>query len=124
MSGYLEVGQRPWGKYYVLIDEENYKVKKLVVKPNQRLSLQSHNHRMEHWVVVSGEGLLEIHNPNYLEKIKTYKAGEYAFVPLKAIHRITNQTDQELVLIEVQYGTYTGEDDIIRYEDDYGRNKK
>lgn len=123
MQNYLEVGHRPWGSYYVLVDEPTYKVKKLVVKPNQRLSLQSHNQRMEHWTVVSGEGILEIHTGKETDWVKKYVSGEYAFVPLQAIHRITNQSDEELVIIEVQYGTYTGEDDIVRYEDDYGRIK-
>lgn len=124
MQTYLEVGHRPWGSYYVLVDEPSYKVKKLVVKPNQRLSLQSHQFRMEHWVVTSGTGSLEIHSGEDKDSwIKDYNAGEYAFVPLHAVHRITNNTEEELIIIEVQYGTYTGEDDITRYEDDYGRIK-
>jgi mannose-6-phosphate isomerase-like protein (cupin superfamily) len=118
---YLEVGHRPWGSYYVLIDEPNYKVKKLVVKPDQRLSLQSHEHRAEHWVVVEGTGTMEVRVGSEDNWVKDYVIGEYIYVPLRAIHRIRNNGKHELVIIEVQNGDYTGEDDITRYEDDYGR---
>lgn len=118
---YLEVGHRPWGSYYVLIDEPTYKVKKLVVKPNQRLSLQSHEHRAEHWVVVEGTGTMEVRVGEEDNWVKEYGIGEYIYVPLRAIHRIRNNGKFDLIIIEVQNGDYTGEDDITRYEDDYGR---
>jgi mannose-6-phosphate isomerase-like protein (cupin superfamily) len=123
MQTYLEVGHRPWGSYYVLIDEPNYKVKKLVVKPDKRLSLQRHQFRMEHWTVVSGQGDLEVHVGDEKNWVKPYGPGEYVFVPLQAIHRISNTSEEELIIIEVQYGSYTGEDDIERFEDDFGRVK-
>lgn len=119
---YLEIGQRPWGKYFVMEDEEKYKVKKLVVLPGKRLSLQSHQHRSEHWVVVSGIATLEVQVGEEEEWIKDYSPNQYCYIPIKAKHRITNNQNQNLVIIEVQCGDYTGEDDIIRYEDDFGRN--
>lgn len=119
---YLEIGERPWGKYYVLIDEPTYKVKKLVILPGKRLSLQSHDQRAEHWVVTEGQGMLEVRvTDNPKDWVKKYKAGQHIFVPLGAIHRISNESNTELVIVEVQTGTYTGEDDITRYEDDFGR---
>lgn len=121
---YLEIGDRPWGQYFVMEISENFKVKKLIIKPNQRLSLQSHNHRSEHWIIVAGVATLEVQtdlqNPN--SWIKEYKPNEYCFIPLGAKHRITNFGESDLVIIEVQCGDYTGEDDIVRYQDDYGRN--
>lgn len=120
---YLEIGERPWGEYYVLIDEAEYKVKKLVVKPGKRLSLQSHEQRAEHWTIVAGKGLLEVRIDMDDESSweKEYTAGEHCYIPKKAMHRISNPFDEDLVIIEVQCGSYTGEDDITRYEDDFGR---
>ena len=119
---YLEIGNRPWGNYYVLEDYPDFKVKRLVVKPGARLSLQSHNHRAEHWTVVAGIGTLEVHIGPEAEWIKEYKPNQYCHIPKKAKHRITNNGTEDLVIIEVQCGDYTGEDDIIRYQDDYGRS--
>ncbi len=119
---YLEIGQRPWGKYYVLEDEEKFKVKKLIVEPGQRLSLQSHKQRSEHWVVVSGVATFEVRiGDDEFEWVKDYKPNEYCYIPAKAKHRISNNGDKQVIIIEVQCGDYTGEDDITRYEDDYGR---
>jgi mannose-6-phosphate isomerase-like protein (cupin superfamily) len=119
---YLEIGQRPWGKYFVMEDEEKFKVKKLIILPGKRLSLQSHQHRSEHWVVVSGIANLEVQEGDQKDWIKDYEPNQYCYIPKNAKHRISNNQDQELVIIEVQCGNYTGEDDIIRYEDDFGRN--
>ncbi|EKE19943.1 MAG: hypothetical protein ACD_8C00080G0005 [uncultured bacterium] len=108
--------QRPWGKYEVLIDEKNHKVKKITVHPGSTLSLQSHNRRAEHWVVVkgtagvvNGENLLVLHE------------NESTYIPAKAKHRLSNPGKTSLEIIEVQTGDYLEEDDIIRYEDNYGR---
>ena len=119
---YLEIGQRPWGKYFVMEHEEKFKVKKLIILPGKRLSLQSHQHRSEHWVVVSGIANLEVQEGDQKDWIKDYEPNQYCYIPKNAKHRISNNQDQELVIIEVQCGNYTGEDDIIRYEDDFGRN--
>lgn len=108
--------QRPWGKYEVLIDDTNHKVKRITVLPGSTLSLQSHKHRSEHWVVVkgtaqvvNGENMLVLH-----ENQSTYiSAGDK--------HRLSNPGEVNLEIIEVQTGDYLGEDDIVRYEDNYGR---
>ncbi|MDY0327062.1 MAG: mannose-1-phosphate guanylyltransferase/mannose-6-phosphate isomerase [Arcobacteraceae bacterium] len=110
-------GHRPWGTYTVLEDSMGYKIKKIIVKPSKRLSLQKHLHRNEHWVVVSGEATVTIEDRVFLlqENESTYiKAGQ--------IHRLSNDTNQPLCIIEVQVGSYTGEDDIIRLEDDFQRD--
>jgi mannose-1-phosphate guanylyltransferase len=120
---YLEVGMRPWGVYYVLEDKPNYKVKKIVVNAGQRLSLQSHKHRSEHWVVVSGTATVEIRNSeNENEWVNDIYPNESCYIKLNTMHRLANYGKIPLVIIEVQVGEYTGEDDITRYEDDYARN--
>ena len=112
----LEIGDRPWGKYYVLEDEEHYKLKRISVNPGQRLSYQYHHHRQEFWTVIEGEALVVLN-----EQEHTVRYGESIFIPLGAHHRIENRTDKKLVFIEVQTGTYFGEDDIVRIQDDYSR---
>lgn len=122
---YIEVGQRPWGVYYVLEDQPNFKVKKIIVKPGHRLSLQSHKHRSEHWVVVSGIATVQIRDKTHPDHVghSILNENESCYIPLGHVHRLSNTTaDQLLVLIEVQCGQYTGEDDIERYQDDYNRN--
>lgn len=120
---YIEVGYRPWGVYYVLEDSEAFKVKKIIVTPGHRLSLQSHEHRSEHWVVVSGIATVEIKSQadRHLEGTATVGENESCFVPKGHLHRLSNTGTEPLVIIEVQSGKYTGEDDIVRYEDDYKR---
>ena len=111
-----EIDERPWGKYEVLLDTDYCKVKRIYVKPGQKLSYQYHEHRKEFWTVVKGN--LSI----VLDDLKTFrKAGQSIRIPLGAKHRAWNETDEEVIFIEVQTGTYFGEDDIIRIEDDYGR---
>lgn len=107
---------RPWGRYEVLIDTPSYKVKKIVVYPGARLSLQSHVHRAEHWVVVHGtaEALVG-------DKVHTLNANESAYIPAGNRHRLANPGTINLEIIEVQTGNYLGEDDIQRYEDTYKR---
>ena len=112
----MEIGERPWGKYEVLVEEAGYKVKRIAVSPAGRLSLQSHEHRAEHWVVVTGTAKVTVD-----DDIMTKQPGESVYIPLGAIHRLENETTSDMVLIEVQTGTYLGEDDIKRYEDIYGR---
>jgi mannose-1-phosphate guanylyltransferase len=111
-------GYRPWGSYTVLEESNGYKIKKIEVNPWKRLSLQTHKYRNEHWVVVSGIATVEVNNNTFLlnENESTYiKAGQ--------IHRLSNNSDAPLVIIEVQVGSYTGEDDITRFEDDFKREK-
>ena len=112
----LEIGERPWGKYYVLADEPNYKLKRIEVNPGQRLSYQYHHKRQEQWTVIEGEATVVLDGVDNIVKY-----GESIFIPLGAKHRIENRTDKMVVFIEVQTGTYFGEDDIVRVEDDYNR---
>ena len=107
---------RPWGHYVVLADEPDHKVKRIVVYPGKRLSLQSHSRRSEHWHIVSGEALVTRDDERIL-----LKAGESVDIPLEAKHRIENPGTEDIVFVEVQRGDYFGEDDIVRYEDDFGR---
>lgn len=107
---------RPWGWYTCLAEGEGYLTKVICVSPKQKLSIQSHNHRSEHWVVLEGKAKVILNNEeNYLE------AGQSIDIPLKAIHSLQNPYDSDLKIIEVQKGDYISEDDIIRYEDVYGR---
>ena len=112
----MEIGERPWGKYEVLAEKDGYKVKRITVLPAGRLSLQSHEHRAEHWVVVTGTAKVTVD-----EAVLIKQPGESVYIPLGAIHRLENETQTDMVLIEVQTGTYLGEDDIKRYDDIYGR---
>lgn len=116
--------ERPWGEYVVLLDTPTYKVKELTVKPGARLSLQSHRHRQEHWFVAKGTAEVTV-GPAGLEtdelETRTLREGEYVDIPRGYKHRIANLGDEPMVFIEVQTGDYFGEDDNIRYEDDYDR---
>jgi len=112
---HLEV-YRPWGNYKVLESNENYKIKKILVKPNERLSLQQHFHRSEHWIIVSGTALVNKNN-----KEELIKKNESVYISIGEIHRITNPGTIDLILIEVQVGEYLSENDIVRLEDDYRR---
>lgn len=108
---------RPWGNYESIDRGKGYQVKRITVTPGGRLSLQSHRHRAEHWVVVSGTAIVTIG-----EERKTLNRNESVYVPIGAIHRLENMEAEPLELIEVQSGEYLGEDDIERYDDVYGRN--
>lgn len=108
---------RPWGTYTVLNDSDGYKIKRIVVRPGASLSLQAHHHRSEHWIVVSGTA--EVVNGEHTFLLRT---NESTFIRVGEKHRLSNPGLIELVLIEVQCGEYLGEDDIVRYEDVYGRN--
>jgi len=108
---------RPWGSYTVLEDANRYKIKRIEVKPGKRLSLQKHFHRSEHWIVVSGTALVRVG-----DKEKIVRANESVYIPIGELHRLENPGKIKLVLVEAQVGEYTGEDDIIRVEDDYKRD--
>ncbi|MBE9125706.1 MULTISPECIES: phosphomannose isomerase type II C-terminal cupin domain [unclassified Coleofasciculus] len=109
---------RPWGSFTILEEGRGYKIKRIEVKPNHRLSLQMHYHRSEHWIVVSGTAKV-ICGDNEL----IVHQNQSTYVPQGHAHRLENPGVIPLVLIEVQNGEYLGEDDIIRFEDDYARNK-
>ena len=108
--------QRPWGSWSVLDEGDGYKVKKIVVEPGHRLSYQTHAERAEHWYVIRGTATCTIDGQTVLARV-----GESVEVVLGAAHRLANDHDETLVIIEVQRGAYLGEDDICRLEDDYGR---
>lgn len=110
---------RPWGQYRVICEGEGFKVKIISVNPHQRLSLQSHTQRAEHWVVIRGEAMITCDE-------ETFRLGwhESSHIPSGAVHRIENPASQQLEIIEVQTGTYVGEDDIVRYDDMYNRHVK
>ncbi|MCF6331018.1 MAG: mannose-1-phosphate guanylyltransferase/mannose-6-phosphate isomerase [Sulfurimonas sp.] len=114
-SIHLEV-HRPWGNYTILEDEQKYKIKRIVVKPGKRLSLQKHFHRSEHWIVVSGTAIVTLG-----DKETALRANESVYIPMGELHRLENAGKLDLVIIEAQIGDYLGEDDIIRIEDDYKR---
>jgi mannose-6-phosphate isomerase len=111
-----ERDERPWGSFAVLDDQPGHKVKRMVVKPGQRLSYQRHAQRSEHWFVVAGHGQVTLDGVSHESA-----EGDAIDIPAGVAHRIENPGSVDLVFIEVQHGTYFGEDDIVRLEDDYGR---
>jgi mannose-1-phosphate guanylyltransferase/mannose-6-phosphate isomerase len=109
---------RPWGAFTVLQEGVGFKIKRIEVKPGAALSLQMHHHRSEHWVVVSGEALV-----TNGERVYPLQTNESTFIPIETRHRLENPIAEPLVMIEVQCGKYVGEDDIVRFDDHYGRVK-
>ena len=107
---------KPWGMYETLSSEQGWLFKKIIVSPQQKLSLQSHMHRSEHWIVIEGNGLVTIGND-----IVAVSENSHVFIPKETKHRIHNTTDVPLVFLEVQIGALISEEDIIRHEDEYGR---
>lgn len=108
--------RRPWGSYTILEERESYKVKRIEVLPDRRLSYQRHQKRSEHWVVVEGEAVVTLEG----KEVRLSPGGSID-IPRMAAHRILNPSQGPLILIEIQRGEYFGEDDIIRLEDDFGR---
>ncbi|MDZ7820357.1 MAG: phosphomannose isomerase type II C-terminal cupin domain [Candidatus Marinimicrobia bacterium] len=107
---------RPWGTFEVLLDAPNFKVKKITVNPACRLSLQSHRKRNEHWIVTEGKMRITVG-----EHTGNYQPDAHVYIPKGSRHRMENHGKGPASVIEIQTGTYFGEDDIIRYEDDYDR---
>jgi mannose-6-phosphate isomerase len=112
----FESVDKPWGKYFVLDDSETHKVKKILVEPQGKLSYQYHQHRSEIWVVVKGKATVTIE-----DEVKVYLPGQIISIPEKTKHRVENLEGESLVFIEVQLGSYFGEDDIVRLHDIYNR---
>jgi mannose-6-phosphate isomerase-like protein (cupin superfamily) len=110
------IDRRPWGFYEIISEKDDHKVKRITVNPGKRLSLQSHKRRSEHWIIVSGRGVVTLNNNNY-----DLGEGESIDIMKGAAHRIANPGDSPLIFIEIQMGDYFGEDDIVRLEDDFGR---
>ena len=107
---------RPWGWYETVLAEPGHKVKRIGVQPGAQISLQKHQHRAEHWVVVQGIARVTLG-----ERVFDLGVGEHCDVALGAVHRIANRTAEPVEVVEIQFGAYLGEDDIVRLQDDYGR---
>ena len=114
----LESEERPWGSWHVIDVAEGYKIKRIHVNPGCRLSYQTHQHRSEHWVVVFGTATCTID-----DRVTVAGPGSTVDVPQGAKHRLANEGAEELVIVEVQRGAYTSEDDICWLEDDYARQE-
>jgi mannose-6-phosphate isomerase-like protein (cupin superfamily) len=112
----VELSTRPWGGYEVLADEPSHKVKRITVEPGRRLSYQRHARRAEHWFMVGGEGVVTLDGID-----RAVATGSAVDVPVGTAHRIASTGSVPLVFIEIQLGSYFGEDDIERLDDDYGR---
>jgi len=112
----LDSDDRPWGRWEEYLNESDYRVKRLMINPGKRFSLQKHAQRNEHWVIVSGTGLLTLNG-----ETKHITAGDTVFIGLGDIHRLENSGENPLIVIETQTGTCL-EEDIIRIEDDWGRS--
>ena len=113
----IEKEERPWGRFFVIHNEQNYKLKRIEVDPGGRLSYQYHNKRSETWTIVEGIGTVTLDG-----EVGDNHPGETIIVPKGVKHRIENKGNKKIVFIEVQTGEYFGEDDIVRIQDDYNRN--
>jgi mannose-1-phosphate guanylyltransferase len=110
---------RPWGKYDLIDIGKHYQAKRITVKPGAKLSVQLHNYRAEHWIVVSGEARVTNGDKTFI-----LSENESTYIPIGVVHALENNGKNELELIEVQSGSYLGEDDIVRFHDVYGRSSK
>ena len=108
--------ERPWGWFEILHEESKLKIKRIMVKPGKRLSLQSHEKRAENWTIIKGTAIVTVGDVEHHLAVN-----QMIFIPQKARHRIENPGESEMVFIEVQTGSYLGEDDITRYQDDFNR---
>ena len=115
----VEHSSPPWGKWEVLLDEPCYKVKRIYVNPGHCLSYQKHFRRKEHWVIVQGDAVVTLD-----DRTMSLQPGEHIDIDFEVAHRIANYGNEPVVFIEVQQGSYFGEDDIVRLDDDYGRTDK
>lgn len=107
---------RPWGNWETIDVGQHHIVKRITIKPQGSVSLQMHNHRSEHWIIVKGIALVTVGN-----KVKTYSENEHIYIPIQEKHRIANNGPEPLIFIEIQTGDLLDEKDIIRFEDNYGR---
>ena len=107
---------RPWGSFTCIEKGPSWQVKRLEIKPKASISLQMHHHRSEHWIVVEGIAKIEVD-----EKTSFLSKNESTYIPLGSKHRLSNPGEETLILIEIQSGDYLGEDDIVRFQDKYGR---
>ena len=112
----IERTARPWGWYETVSEAPGNKVKRIRVNPGQQLSLQKHHQRAEHWVVVLGTAMVTVG-----DRVVELTPGQHVDIALGAVHRLANRTGAPVEIVEVQFGAYLGEDDIVRLQDDYGR---
>lgn len=112
----LESATTPWGRWVVLLSKPNYKVKEITVNPGHKLSYQKHFKRKEHWVAVEGEGVVILEDQEFV-----LMPGDTIDIPFEKKHRALNRGEKPFIFIEIQLGSYFGEDDIVRIEDSYGR---
>jgi mannose-6-phosphate isomerase len=112
----IERTSRPWGWYETVSEVLGNKIKRIGVLPGQKLSLQKHHQRAEHWVVVMGTAVVTVG-----DRVLTMKPGEHVDIAIGEVHRLANLTADMVEIVEVQFGAYLGEDDIVRLQDDYGR---
>lgn len=108
--------EKPWGYYYNIEEENGYLIKKLVVRPDSRLSLQKHKYRSENWIVLKGKAKIMVE-----QEVEELKKGDHVFIDKNTKHRLSNPYDEILEVLEVQTGTVLSEEDIERFEDDYDR---
>ena len=113
---YIEKEDRPWGTFYVIHNQEKYKIKRLEIKPGKRLSYQYHLKRSETWIIVQGNPLITLE-----DNVERFSQGDTVLIGTGTKHRIENTEDKDVIIIEIQTGSYFGEDDIIRLKDDFNR---
>ncbi len=113
---YKDKEERPWGVFFILHDEKKYKIKRLEIYPGKRLSYQYHLKRSETWTIIQGSPIITLN-----DNIKTFNEGDTVVIKKGVKHRVENLGNENIIIIEVQTGSYFGEDDIIRLEDDYNR---
>jgi mannose-6-phosphate isomerase-like protein (cupin superfamily) len=112
---FIDADDRPWGRWEEFLNEDGYRLKRIIVHPGERLSLQRHRLRSEHWVIAKGTGVMTLD-----EKTWALSTGQYVHVPVEGVHRVQNDGSENLIIIETQLGI-CDENDIERFEDDYGR---
>ena len=108
--------KRPWGWFEILHEESDLKIKRIMVEPGKRLSLQSHEKRSENWTIIKGRAIVTLDDREHSLSIN-----QMIFIPRQARHRIENSGSSEMIFVEIQTGTYLGEDDLVRYQDDFNR---
>ncbi|MCK4944322.1 MAG: phosphomannose isomerase type II C-terminal cupin domain [Candidatus Aminicenantes bacterium] len=108
--------KRPWGWFEILHEESGLKIKRIMVEPGKRLSLQSHEKRSENWTIIKGRAIVTLDDREHNLSIN-----QMIFIPRRARHRIENSGSSEMIFVEIQTGTYLGEDDLVRYQDDFNR---
>ena len=112
----MNTHKRPWGEFQVIFEQSKCKVKKLILLPGKKISLQLNNHRSEVWQIIKGKALVTVQPSIFIAE-----EGKVIIIPIKNIHRLENIGKEDLQIIEIQHGDYLSEDDIERFDDDYGR---